>query len=184
MPANYLMGRGVGSYLLLVFNDVQTHFELWDPATGRVLGHFDNVVAQGPEQIAWTKGCRRCHLEITNVSTGKTVTTPIPGDEPGSLSAALSDDGRLLAVQVPGQQLAVINTATGSTIRLPGTALTKTDFVNFDWQNEGHRLMIVAGPNDEPGPDQLAYWQPGDTHLHVVTIRNLRELPELEDGAY
>lgn len=118
------------------------------------------------------------------MSTGKTVTTPIPGDEPGSLSAALSDDGRLLAVQVPGQQLAVINTATGSTIRLPGTALTKTDFVNFDWQNEGHRLMIVAGPNDEPGPDQLAYWQPGDTHLHVVTIRNLRELPELEDGAY
>ena len=44
--------------------------------------------------------------------------------------------------------------------------------------------MIVAGPNEEPGPDQLAYWQAGETRLHVVTIRNLRELPELETGAY
>jgi hypothetical protein len=90
----------------------------------------------------------------------------------------------LLAVQALSQELAIINTATGATIRLAGTALSEADFVNFDWQNDGHRLIIVAGPKDEPGPDQLAYWQPGDTHLHVVTIRNLHELPELEGGAY
>ncbi len=184
MPANYLMGRGVGSYLLLDFNNVQAQFELWDPATGRVLSHFDNVVAAGPGQVAWTKGCQRCHLQITNVSTGKTLTTSIPGGQPANLSAALSDDGRLLAVQLSGDDLMVVNTDTGSVTRIPGTALSQGDFENFDWQNEGHRLIIVAGPNAEPGPDQLAYWQPGETRLHLVTIRNLHELPELETGAY
>jgi hypothetical protein len=149
-----------------------------------VLGHFDNVVAQGPEEIAWTKGCRRCHLEITNVSTGKTVTTSIPGDQPGNLNTVLSDDGRLLSVQLPGQDVAIVNTFTGSMIRLPGTALSGTDFEEFDWQNVGHRLIVIAGPNDRPGPDQIAYWQPGETRLHVVTISNLHELPALETGAF
>lgn len=185
MPANYLMGRGVGRYLLLVLNTDQTQFELWDPATGRVLGHFDNVVAQGPEQIVWTKGCQRCRLEITNVSTGKTVTTSIPGRQPSNLNTALSDDGRLLAAQLPGGgELTIVNTGTGSETRVPGTALRMADFENFDWQNAGHRLIIVAGPNSRPGPDQIAYWQPGDTHVHVTTVRNLRELPAIETGAY
>lgn len=184
MPANYLMGRGVGRYLLLVFDSDQTQFEVWDPATGRVLGHYDNVVAQGSGQVAWTNGCRRCHLEITNVSTGKTLSAAIPGGQPANLSAAFSDDGRLLAVQAPGQQVAIIDTVTGSMTHLPGTALSGTDFEYFDWQNEGHRLIIVAGPHYEPGPDQIAYWQPGDTQLHVATIRNLRELPELETGSF
>jgi hypothetical protein len=184
MPANYLMGRGVGKYLLLVFNNVQTQFELWDPATGRVLGHFANVVAQGPEQIAWTAGCQRCHLEITNVATGKTVTTPVAGDKPSNLSAAFSDDGRLLAAQVPGEDVTIVTTHTGSITRIAGTALSAADFEGFDWQNEGHRLIIVAGPNSEPGPDQIGYWQPGDARIHVVTIRNLHELPAIETGAY
>jgi hypothetical protein len=186
LPANYLMGRGAGRYLLLdldLFSD-QTQFELWDPVTGRVLDHFANVVAQGPEQVVWTRGCPRCRVEITNVSTGKTVTTSIPGGQPANLSAALTDDGRLLAVQLPGQDLAIVNTDTGSMTRIAGTALSAADFESFDWQNGGHRLIITAGPNSAPGPDQIAYWQPGDTHLHVATIRNLRELPEIETGAY
>lgn len=184
MPANYLMGRGVGSYLLLDLNTSQIHFELWDPATRQVLGHFDNVVAQGPEQVVWSKGCQSCRLEITNVSTGKTVTTSIPGGEPANLRVVLSDDGKLLAVQLPGRELTIVNTETGSTTRIAGTALRATDFENFDWQNAGHRLIITAGPNSQPGPDQIAYWQPGDTQLHVVTIRDVRELPAIETGAY
>ncbi len=188
LPANYLMGRGVGNYLLLDLNTDETQFELWDPATGQVLGHFANVAAQGPEQVVWTNGpaagCQRCRLEITNVSTGKTVTTSIPGGQPANLSAALSDDGRLLAVQVPGQELEIVNTDTGSMTRIAGTALSGADFESFDWQNEGHRLIITAGPNAAAGPDQIAYWQPGQTHLHVATIRNPGELPAIETGAY
>jgi hypothetical protein len=190
LPANYLMGRGVGKYLLLDLNTDESQFELWDPATGQVLGHFSNVVAQGPEQVVWTKGCQRCPLEITNVSTGKPVTTSIPGmgsdqpGKPGNLSAAVSDDGRLLAVQVPGHELDIVNADTGSMTRITGTALNAAEFESFDWQNEGHRLIITAGPNAAAGPDQIAYWQPGETHLRVATIRNRHELPEIETGAY
>jgi hypothetical protein len=183
MPANTLMGRGIGRYLLLDLDTGdETHFELWDPRTNRVLGHFDNVVGQGPEQIVWSRGCQRCQLEITNISTGKTLTTPIPGAQPGHLNATLSDDGRLLAVQLPSGEIAVLNTVTRSLTRIPGTALTKADFEYFTWQNGGHRLVITAGPNSAPGPDQLAYWQQGDAHLYVMTVRNLNEVTDLQTG--
>jgi hypothetical protein len=184
MPVNYLMGRGVGNYLLLVLNTDQTQFELWDPATGRVLGHFPNVLDQGSEELVWSKGCQGCRLEITNVSTGKTITTPIPGSQPPNLLIALSDDGRLLAVQVPGQELDIINTATGAMTRITGTALSGADWETFDWQNEGHRLIIMAGPTNAAGPDQIAYWQPGDIRIHVVTIRNPHELQEIAAGSF
>lgn len=184
MPPNYLMGRGVGKYLLLDLNTDQTQWELWDPVTDRVAGRFDNVVAQGPEQVVWSKGCQRCRLEITNVSTGKTVTGPTPDGQPGNVNVALSDDGRLLAVQLPNRELGIVNTDTGVMTRIDGTALSVADFEGFDWQNEGHRLIITAGPISQPGPDQIAYWQPGARHLYVTTIRNLRELPAIETGAY
>lgn len=184
LPANTLMGRGMGKYLLLDLDTGdETHFELWDPATRRVLGHFDNVVAQGPDQIVWSKSCFSCRLEITNVATGKTVTTSIPGSQ-RPVNTALSDDGRLLAVQQPGADLTIVDTETGSMTRIAGTALSSADFEDFDWQNGGHRLMFTAGPNSKPGPDQIAYWQAGSTRLHVVTIRNLSELPAIETGTY
>lgn len=184
MPADDLMGRGVGKYLLLDLDSGGPNYELWDPATRRALGHFDNVVAQGPEQVVWTRGCQGCRLEITNVSTGKTVTTSIPGDALATLNTALSDDGSLLAVQLPGQDLIIVNTKTGSATRIAGTALSTSDFEYFDWQNAGHRLIITAGPASKAGPDQIAYWQPGGSQLHVVTIRDVSELPEIETGAY
>jgi hypothetical protein len=45
-------------------------------------------------------------------------------------------------------------------------------------------VTITAGPNATAGPDQIAYWPPGDTKLHVETIRNVHELPAVETGAY
>ena len=32
------------------------------------------------------------------------------------------------------------------------------------------------------GPAQLAYWQPSDAVLRVATVRNLREITELQTG--
>jgi hypothetical protein len=89
-----------------------------------------------------------------------------------------------LAVWLPEHGLTVVDTVTGVATRIAGTALSPADFISFDWQNSGHRLIITAGPNDRPGPDQIAYWQPGETQLHVVTIRNVSELPAIETGAY
>jgi len=184
LPANYLMEGGVGSYLLLNLDaNNYVNSALWDPRANRVVGHFDNVVGHSPELIIWSRGCQRCQLEITNVASGKTVATPIPGRHPDSLNATLSDDGRLLAVQLPSGELAVLNTVTLSLTHLAGTALCKPDFEYFGWQNGGHRLLVFSGPNIGPGADQLAYWQPGDSQFYVETIRNPSDMEQLQTGS-
>jgi hypothetical protein len=182
LPADWLLITGVGSYLQLNNNQDNNLSILWDPRTGRVLRHFDNIVATGPEQIAWSPGCRSCRVQILNVSTGTTVTTPIPGRNPAALNATFSEGGRLLAVQQPGQEVEVFDTGSRTLTAIPGTALSGADWQYFDWQAGGHRLVIAAGPNSRPGPAQLAYWQPGDAVLRVATVRNLSEITELQTG--
>jgi len=183
LPAGYLLWSGVGRYLLL-YNNAQNNLHmLWDPRTGRVLRHFDNGLETGPEQIAWSRGCRSCRVQILNASTGTTVTTPIPGRNAAALNATFSDDGRLLAVQHPGREIEVFDTATRTLTAIPGTALTSADWQHFGWQAGGHRLVIAAGPNNQPGPAQLAYWQPGNTHIRIATIRNLGEISNLQTGS-
>lgn len=194
LPADYTLATGVGSYLLLDNYQQQDLYMLWDPRTGRVLRHFDNVIATGPEQIAWSAGCRNCRVQILNISTGTTVTTAIPGRNPvvvcpeGSvctgLNATFSDHGRLLDVQLPGREIEVYDTASRTLTAIPGTALSSAEWQQFGWQAGGHRLVISAGPNSTAGPAQLAYWQPGDTVLRVATVRNLREITELQTGQF
>jgi hypothetical protein len=183
LPADYLLGSGVGSYLLLVSEAQQNLSILWDPRTGRVLRHFDNAIAAGPEQIAWSSGCRSCQVQILNVSTGQNATTPIPGGDPASLNGTFSDDGRLLAVQLPSRELAVFDTGTRTLTPIPGTALSSAESLQFNWREGGYRLIVTAGPNNQPGPLQLAYWQPGDARLKVATVRDSHEIYELETGA-
>jgi hypothetical protein len=191
LPAGYLLDRGVGNYLLL--NSVRARppyvSELWDPRTGQVVRRVDNVFATGPDQIAWSPGCRGCQAQVLNVSTGKSVTIPIRG---GQLYGIFSDDGRLLAVQLPsdgacnatltgstcsgtGGALGVFNTGTGAFTVIPGTVLRFSIEMSFLWQPEGHRLIILAAPGNGGYPSssdatQVGYWDPGDTRLRVATI--------------
>ena len=181
LPADYVLGSGVGSDLLLVNNANQNLAILWDPRTGRVLRHFDNVIGSSPEQIAWSAGCPSCRVQILNVSTGQNVTTPIPGGDPAALNGTFSDDGRLLAVQLPSRELAVFDTDTKTLTPIPGTALSSAESLQFNWQHGGYRLIITAGPNNQP-PLQLAYWQPGQARLKVATVQNPSEAMELETG--
>jgi hypothetical protein len=183
LPAGYILGSGVGSYLLLVNGTQENLSILWDPRTGRVLRHFDNAIAAGPEQIAWSSGCPNCRVQILNVSTGQDATTPIPGGDPLSLNGTFSDDGRLLAVRLPSGELAVFDTGSMTLTPIPGTALSSAESLQFNWQDGGYRLMVTAGPHNRPGPLQLAYWQPGNARLKVATIRDPSEITELETGA-
>jgi len=180
-PRDYLLGSGVGSYLLLVNDNQQNLSILWDPATGRVLRHFANVIATGPGQIAWSPGCYGCRVQIMTVPAGTTMTAPVPGD-PTAVKAAFSDDGRLLAVQLPGQPIEVFDTASRTLTAIPGTGLSAADWQNFGWQSGSHRLVIAAGPNNQPGPAQLAYWQPGAARLRIATIHNPVEASNLQTG--
>jgi len=188
LPAGYLPWSGVGNYLLL--NPIRTHprppyvSELWDPRTGQVVRHVDNVFATGPGQIAWSPGCRGCRAQVLNVSTGKSVTIPVSGQ----LSGIFSDDGRLLAVQLPSHgacnatltgstcsgadgALGVFDTETGALTIIPGTDLRFSMAMDFLWQNGGHRLIVLAAPGTSSSyTTQVGYWDPGDTRLRVATI--------------
>jgi hypothetical protein len=182
LPAGYLLRRGVGSYLLLFQATNNNRFLLWDPRTGRVVRRFGSVIAAGPEQIAWTAGCRGCRVRVLNVPTGNTVTTPIPGGQPANLTTAISDDGTLLAVQPPGGNISVVNTSSGALTIIPGTATGNATWQNFGWLNGSHQLIVTAGPNNQPGPAQVASWQPGDTRLRIATIHNRSEITRLQKG--
>jgi hypothetical protein len=185
LPPGYLLGPGVGSYLLLVNSNHQNLFILWDPRSGRILRRFDNTfIEAGPGQIAWSAGCRSCRVQILNVATGTTVTTPIPSRNPAALLALFSGDGRLLAVHPPGRDIEVFDTVSRTLTAIPGTALSSADWQNGGWQFGSHRLVVAVGPNDRPGPAQLAYWQPGATRLRIATIRNLAEISNLRTGNF
>jgi hypothetical protein len=170
LPADLYVDRGVGSDLLLS-NLAGTEYSLWDPAAGAVIRTFPNVIAAGPDQVVWSIGSPGSPVHVTDVATGKTMTTRIPGDDPANLDATISDDGLLLAMRLPSGQLAVLNTGTGLLTAIRGTAVSTSDWQHFGWQNGGHRLFISAGPNDY-APYQIAYWQPGHARLVVATIPN------------
>jgi hypothetical protein len=169
-PGDQNVDRAVGNYLLLT-NSTSTEYELWDPVGAAVIRSFPNVIAAGPEQVVWSTGDAGSMVQVTNVGTGTTTTTQIPGADPAGLNAIMSDDGQLLAVELPGGQLAVLNTVTGILTDIQGTAVSTSDWQHFEWQDGGHRLLITAGPNSA-APAQVAYWQPGQARLFVAAVKN------------
>jgi hypothetical protein len=194
LPAGYQIDRGIGSYLLL--NQIPNISPskppktetgpfvsvLWDPRTGRAIRRLDNVTAAGPEQVAWSPDCRGCQMQILNASTLQSVSTPIPDGQLGELDGSFSDDGILLAVQLPSGSIGVYDTQTGALTVIPGTTLSNAVGQDFGWQGGGHRLVVIAGPGDGSRREQLAYWQPGDTRLRLATVRNPSELSQIETG--
>jgi hypothetical protein len=184
LPAGYLIDRGVGSYLLLNQKTETGPFVsvLWDPRTGRVVRRLDNVTAAGPDQIAWSPDCRGCQMQVLNASTLQSVSTPIPDGQRGALNGGFSDDGMLLALQLPDGPIGVYDTQTGALTVIPGTTLSNAVGQDFGWQGGGHRLVVIAGPGDGSRREQLAYWQPGDTRLRLATVRNPSELSQIETG--
>jgi hypothetical protein len=164
LPAGYLINRGVGAYLMLSGGPGGANV-LWNPRTGQTIRQFAHVIAVGPEQIVWTRGCRSCRVQTLNVTTGHSLTTPIPGNHPAILKASLSADGTLLAVLPERGPLAVLDTATGATTLIPGTAVRNPTTLTFAWLGESHRLLVSAQFNHVAA--QVGYWQPGDTRLLV-----------------
>jgi hypothetical protein len=180
LPAGYLIERAVGRYLLLAaMNQPGTPtYQLWDPRTRRVVRGFDNVIAAGPDQIAWSQACVSCPVHVLTVSTGTSATIPVaPGT--WAYNGTFSSDGRLLAVQLSAgvtpdgratqERVGVIDLASRALAAIPGSIVSVTRSLSFGWQAGSHRL-IVALP--ESGDSiQIAYWQPGDAHLLVATAQ-------------
>jgi len=184
LPAGYILDRGVGGYLLLNrlleknSPDKPPYVSvLWDPRSNRVAGRVTDVIAAGPGQIAWSPDCRGCRVRLLNVLTGTSVTTPIAGGQPGGLTGSFTDDGTLLAVQLTDGQLSVYDTSSGQLTVIPGTALNNNYWQVFSWLNGSHTLTVAAGCGrcNATGPEQIAYWQPGDSRLRIATATSQQE---------
>jgi hypothetical protein len=174
LPAGYGIDRGVGSYLLLQPATPPPPpyvYELWNPRTGKVIRRLDNVAAAASEEIAWSPGCRGCHLQILDIATDKTVTTPIPGGQPSGLGGTFTDDGRLLAVTLSSGAIDVFDTQRHTLTVIPGTIVANDIPGSQGWLAGSHRFLVVVGPPDSSSDlTQVAYWQPGDTRLKVATF--------------
>src|SRR5215469_1204607 len=181
LPVAYWPARGVGQYVLL-FNGPPEPVLLWDPRTRQVVRRFANFIDAGPDDIAFSGWCHTCRVQILNLSTGLSVTTPILGADLSYQNGTFSEDGTLLAVQRSGGPVAVYNTVTGKLTVIPGTALSQADWQNLGWQGAGHRLVLSAGSNNSTASCQVAYWQPGDRLLRVGTVRNAAECLNLQYG--
>ena len=192
LPAGYILDRGVGGYLLLNrlleknSPDKPPYVSvLWDPRSNRVAGRVTDVIAAGPGQIAWSPDCRGCRVRLLNVLTGTSVTTPIAAGQPGGLTGSFTDDGTLLAVQLTDGQLSVYDTSSGQLTVIPGTALNNNYWQVFSWLNGSHTLTVAAGCGrcNATGPEQIAYWQPGDSRLRIATATSQREVAAFSGAA-
>ena len=183
LPAGYFLQASIGRHLLLQKIPFDTHtFVLWDPSARRVVRNIDNAIAASQDRIAWTQGCRGCHVQILNASTLKSLSTPLPaGTRPRWGTGSFSDDGQLLAYTAPGGSADVFSVRTG-VLLLEIPAVGANEWFVAGWLNGGPTLMVAAGwasgRHHAPPrpPTQVGIWQPGDTALRMATVKNTAEI--------
>jgi len=181
LPAGYLPVRAAGQYLVLGPVDEGPStvlYKLWDPRTGQVVRTLPDVIAVGPEQIAWGPTCSGCSVHLLSLSTGRRVSVPLAPLTWG-YNGTFSADGRYLALQLSTSTfdggmavrtaVAVIDTTTGHLTVLPGTVESPRARYqwSFGWLAGADQLIIALPlPRDTL---QVASWRPGQHHLQVAT---------------
>jgi DNA-directed RNA polymerase specialized sigma24 family protein len=193
LPVGYVIQRGVGSDLLLVpvSQGPESVYELWDPATRRVVRTFGNVTASSPSQIAWTQTCENCAVHVLDLTTGTTATIQVPRGS-WAYDGSFSGDGRLLAVhlsagvtagQASRARIAVIDLRGRRVLAVPGSTVGVDipAVLGIGWQVGGHRLIVTLSGAGQFV--QVAYWQPGAAHLRVATIRIPRGMSPAVDAS-
>ena len=158
-------------------------YKLWDPGTRRVAGAFSDVIAAGPQQIAWDPVCVHCPVHVLDLLTRTTATIPVPrGTWTPMNNGTFSSDGRFLAFLLSAggppdaalTRIAVIDIASRRLLAVPGSTLSgaAAGRLSFGWQASGHRLIAVLPRSGQT--IQVASWQPGWAHLWVATARITR----------
>jgi hypothetical protein len=190
LPAGYQPLRAVGRDLLLgpVAGEAPQEAvvdKLWDPVTRRVVRTFADVIAAGPQAIAWGPICVHCPVHVLNLLTGTNATIPLPrGAWATTNQGTFSPDGRYLAFALWAgtardggptlTRIAVIDIKDPRLLIVPGSTLSwdvtnRASRLSFGWQPRGHRLIAVL-----PGSGQtiqVASWQPGQARLWVATTQ-------------
>jgi hypothetical protein len=181
LPPGCGIDRAVGNALLLSPNlqgQGPVLDKLVDPGTGRVIRVFTNVIAAGPEQVAWEPCPARCTIKVLNLPAGTVTSVPLAH---GSwvFNAEFDATGRLLAAQVvaavkpsgesAATRIEVIDTVTGHVAAVPGTLISTQVGLTFGWDGGTDRLLATVFSRS--AVVRLGSWQPGDGHLYIHTAR-------------
>jgi hypothetical protein len=187
LPAGYDFGYAVGGDFLLDAGSERggtvATYELWDPVTRRVVRTFGDVIAAGPQAIAWGPICPNCPVHVLSPLTGTTATIPLPRGTWASFQATFSSDGRYLAFPLWAgvardgsptlERIAVIDLISRRLLIVPGSTLSGQaageDALSFGWEPRGHQLIAVLPGSGET--IQVASWQPGQARLWVATTQ-------------
>ncbi|MGH3403302.1 MAG: hypothetical protein ACRDRJ_12530 [Streptosporangiaceae bacterium] len=180
LPPGYVIARATSRGLLLQpapIGRATTTDRLWNPADPRAGRTFSNVIATGPNEIAWALPCATaCRARVLNLATGRTTVITVPRGSTAA-SGSLSPDGRLLALQVSystgsaggslAMQLDVASVATGRLTAVRGTWASSDALVSFGWPADSDSLVAELGFTTKV---QLTAWRPDDTRLAVVSL--------------
>ena len=178
LPSGYVIYQATDRGLLLAPISQQSErmaFKLWNPAAPRASRTFDDVVAAGPADIAWTPPCAAtCQVQVLDLAACRRTVVGLPAGS-SAAGGAFSPSGDLLALLVssgggdgPAVRLEVASVTTGRLMAVPGTSVSSDALVDFGWPTSGDSLVaefIFATKV------QVASWQPGATRLAVTTIQ-------------
>jgi len=178
LPPGYVIYQATDRGLLLAPISQQsggTVYKLWNPADPRAGRTFDDLVAAGPADIAWTSPCAAtCQVQVLDLATGRRTVVELPaGSSAGG--GAFSPGGDLLALLLSsggdgGQavRLEVASVTSGRLTAVPGTSVSSDALVDFGWPTSGDSLVaefIFATKV------QVASWHPGAARLAVTAIQ-------------
>src|SRR5260221_1518167 len=102
LPAGFVIDEATDRGLLLmpaVLAGAAPMYELWNPATARVVRRFGTVLAASASRIAWTGCAARCLVHVLELATGRTTHIELPSDS-SAAGGAFSQDGRFLALEL------------------------------------------------------------------------------------
>jgi hypothetical protein len=180
LPPGYVIARATSRGLLLQpapIGRATTTDRLWNPADPRAGRTFSNVIATGPNEIAWAPPCATvCRARVLNLATGRATVITVPRGSTAA-SGSFSPDGRLLALQVSystgsaggslAMQLDVASVASGRLTAVRGTWASSDALVSFGWPADSDSLVAELGFTTKV---QLTAWRPDDTRLAVVSL--------------
>jgi hypothetical protein len=177
LPAGYRLTAAVGNDFLLFKPSAQPNSGpspevslLWDPHTGQTVRHVDNAIAASQDDVAWTRGCRSCHVQILNVATGVNTATPLAASQHDIGSGSFSDNGQYFAYDAVSGAVDILTLSTAASLTVV-PALNNDDAAASGWLNGGPTFLVeVSVPYWRP--IQFAIWQPGDTRLRVASVKN------------
>src|SRR6185437_5071007 len=180
LPPGYMVDRATSRGLLLEpapIGRATTTDRLWDPAHPGAGRSFRDVIATGPNEVAWAPPCvESCQARVLNLATGHTTVITMPRGSTAA-SGSFSPDGRLLALQVSystgsaggslAMKLEVASVASGRLTPVQGTWASSDALVGFGWPAADDSLVAELGFTTKV---QLTAWHHGQARLAVVAL--------------